>query len=108
MERDGWFDRKGLDLYRTEFLASHPAWRKAAEDGRISPEELMAQHEKIIVKLRKLEPLLGRRAHEELTEILLEYEVMVNMALACQEAEIPGFLTLTGSQPPSSSSTVTR
>ena len=67
MARDGWFDGKGVDLLRDEFLVTHPGWKKYIADGEIDASEI--------------EPKLDDAQHEMLTKTLLEYEVLVNMAL---------------------------
>lgn len=81
MSRDGWFDGKGLDLHRDEFLDDHPGWQKYIADGQITAGEILEQEAKIISMLKKLEPRLSDGVHEELTKVLLEYEVLINMAL---------------------------
>ena len=80
-ERDGWFDGRGLDLLREQFLDGHDAWKKYIEDGQITAEEILEQENRIIHMLRILEPTIEDKLHKELTAVLLEYEVLVNMAL---------------------------
>ncbi len=79
--RDGWFDGEGLDLLREQFLDHHEGWKKYIEDGQITAEEILEQENKIIGMLTELEPMLSDEVHEKLTKALLEYEVLVNMAL---------------------------
>jgi hypothetical protein len=81
MARDGWFDGKGLDLYREEFLENHAGWQRYIADGQITASEILEQEAKITSMLKTLEPRLSDELHEELTRILLEYEVLVNMCL---------------------------
>jgi hypothetical protein len=81
MARDGWFDGKGVDLLRDEFLVTHPGWQKYIADGEIDAAEILEQENRIIGMLRELEPKLSDAQHEMLTKTLLEYEVLVNMAL---------------------------
>ena len=81
MARDGWFDGKGVDLLRDEFLVTHPGWKKYIADGEIDASEILEQENRIIGMLRELEPKLDDAQHEMLTKTLLEYEVLVNMAL---------------------------
>lgn len=80
-DKDGWFDGKGLDLLREDFLDHHEAWKKYIEDGQITAEEILDQENRIVSMLRAIEPELDQATHKKLTDILLEYEVLVNMAL---------------------------
>ena len=80
-EKDGWFDGQGLDLLREEFLDHHDGWKKYIEDGQITAEEILEQENRIVTMLRGIEPDLDAATHKTLTAILLEYEVLVNMAL---------------------------
>lgn len=81
MARDGWFDGEGLDLLRDEFLDTHAGWQKYIADGQITAGEILEQEAKIISMLKKLEPKLSDEQHAELTAVLLEYEVLINMSL---------------------------
>lgn len=97
MERDGWFDGKGLDLYREDFLDTHEGWKKYIADGKITASEILEQELKIAKMLRKLEPKLSDELHAEVTKVLLEYEVLVNMSLIHYPSmmeEKPDFWTL--------------
>lgn len=81
MSRDGWFDGKGIDLLRDDFLEEHPRWKRYIADGQITAAEILEQENCIIQMLQKLEPSLNDQQHAELTKVLLEYEVLINMAL---------------------------
>jgi hypothetical protein len=81
MARDGWFDGQGVDLLRDEFLEDHAAWRRYIADGQITASEILEQESRIIDMLKQIEPTLDDKQHENLTKVLLEYEVLVNMAL---------------------------
>lgn len=81
MERDGWFDGKGIDLLRDDFLEDHPRWQRYIADGQITASEILEQESNIMAMLTQLEPKLSDAQHAELTKVLLEYEVLVNMAL---------------------------
>ena len=81
MARDGWFDGKGVDLLRDEFLEEHASWRRYIADGQITAAEILEQETRIVEMLTKIEPTLSDEQHESLTKVLLEYEVLVNMAL---------------------------
>lgn len=80
-DRDGWFDGRGLDLLREQFLDEHEGWKKYIEDSQITAEEILEQENRIISMLRDLEPDVDESIHKRLTAVLLEYEVLVNMAL---------------------------
>ena len=80
-DKDGWFDGQGLDLLREDFLDHHEGWKKYIEDGQITAEEILEQENRIVSMLRVIEPELDPAIHKKLTDILLEYEVLVNMAL---------------------------
>lgn len=79
--RDGWFDGKGIDLLRDDFLEDHAGWQRYIADGQITAAEILEQEARITQMLRDLEPTLSDDQHEQLTKVLLEYEVLVNMAL---------------------------
>ena len=40
-DRDGWFDGRGLDLLRENFLDDHEGWKKYIEDSQITAEEIL-------------------------------------------------------------------
>lgn len=81
MARDGWFDGLGVDLYRDDYLDHHPHWRKYLADGHVSASEVLEQESRVRSMLEELEPRLSDEVHEALTRVLLEYEVLVNLAL---------------------------
>lgn len=80
-DKDGWFDGQGLDLLREEFLDHHEGWKRYIADGQITAEEILEQENRIVSMLRLIEPQMAPSLHKQLTDILLEYEVLVNMAL---------------------------
>lgn len=81
MARDPWFDGQGIDLLRDDFIEEHPRWQRYIADGQISAAEILEQENCIISMLEKLEPTLNDSQHDALTKVLLEYEVLINMAL---------------------------
>lgn len=81
MAKDGWFDGKGIDLLRDDFLEDHPRWQRYIADGQITAAEILEQENCIIEMLEELEPTLSDEQHAALTKVLLEYEVLINMAL---------------------------
>jgi hypothetical protein len=46
-ERDGWFDGKGIDLHRDDFLDHHAGWKRYMEDGQITAGEILEQEARI-------------------------------------------------------------
>lgn len=84
MARDGWFDGKGIDLHRSSFLDKHSGWKRYIADGRISVSELLEQETRVLDLIAKLEPHIDDQQHQALSEIFLEYEVLVNMAIVHQ------------------------
>lgn len=81
MSRDGWFDGKGIDLLREDFLENHEGWQKYIEDGQITAGEILEQETRIAQMLHELEDRVDDETHALLTKTFLEYEVLVNMAL---------------------------
>ena len=61
-DRDGWFDGRGLDLLRENFLDDHEGWKKYIEDSQITAEEILEQENRIISMLRDLEPTIDDMA----------------------------------------------
>jgi hypothetical protein len=95
MPREDWFDGQTLALHRDDFLDENPDWQQYLADGVVLAHEILEQEAKITRMLRELEPKLSDGLHEEITRILLEYEVLVNMALLhvpslAQGQEAPG------------------
>ncbi|MGI5843190.1 MAG: hypothetical protein ACOX9B_03280 [Candidatus Xenobium sp.] len=95
MPREDWFDGQTLALHRDDFLDENPDWQQYLADGVVLAHEILEQEAKITGMLRELEPKLSDGLHEEITRILLEYEVLVNMALLhvpslAQGQEAPG------------------
>jgi len=62
-------------------LDHHEGWKKYIEDSQITAEEILEQENRINNMLRELEPIIEDGLHKKLTAVLLEYEVLVNMAL---------------------------
>ncbi len=81
MPREGWFEGQVLALHRDELLDENPGWQKYLADGMVQAHEILEQEARITGMLRTLEPKLSDALHEEITRILMEYEVLVNMAL---------------------------
>jgi hypothetical protein len=76
---DGWFDGRGIELLKQRVVEKLPRWNKYVEDGVISPGEKRKQYQIVHKKLKKLEPKVPASIYEDLTDVLLEYEVLLNM-----------------------------
>jgi hypothetical protein len=79
MSRDGWFDGKGLELNNSTVRARREEWERMLKDGQITPDERMRLRQAIYRKLQALEPRLADPDHAELTEILVGYEMLIEM-----------------------------
>lgn len=79
MARDGWFDGKGLELNNSTVRARREEWEKLLADGQISSDERMRLRQEIYRRLQALEPQLADAEHSELTEILVGYEMLIEM-----------------------------
>ena len=101
MTRDGWFDGQGVDLLRDEFLEDHAGWRRYIADGQITASEILEQESRIIEMLTAVEPKLDDEQHAALTKVLLEYEVLVNMALVHYPSvmDLERYWSLNGGKP---------
>lgn len=81
MARDGWFDGKGLDLVNSTREALRERWETFLEDGEISADERVRLRQEIYRDLHALEPRLDDALHEELTRILVKYEMLIELHL---------------------------
>ncbi len=79
MKRDGWFDGKGIDLFKNALDKRKKEWAEIMEDGVVSEKEIKKQKAIIINKLKRLEPELGNTIHRRLTDILIDYELFIRM-----------------------------
>lgn len=79
MARDGWFDGKGLELNNSTVRARREDWARILADGKISSDERMRLRQEIYRRLQSLEPRLADPEHAELTEILVGYEMLIEM-----------------------------
>ena len=79
MSRDGWFDGRGLELNNSTVRARREEWERLLKDGQVSPDERMRLRQAIYRKLQTLEPRLADPEHAELTEILVGYEMLIEM-----------------------------
>jgi len=86
MTRDGWFDGKGLDLVNSTREALRDRWEHLLDDGSISADEKVNLRQEIYRDLGKIEPKLDQALHEELTRILVKYEMLIELHLPREES----------------------
>ena len=79
MARTSWFDSKSNAPQFDHYMAQMESWREAMADGKIEPDELQRQAQRVEELLRALEPTLDDAQHEELTRIFLELTVFYGM-----------------------------
>ena len=76
---DSWFDGQGIELAEAAIVERGKNWKKYVEDGRVSEDEIREQKAHIDDLLRALEPKLNPEIHRELTSILIEFLVLIEM-----------------------------
>jgi transcriptional regulator CtsR len=76
MGRISWFSEEGDDLFFQRYIDRMESWQQAIADGRIDPEEVRAQAERVAALLREIEPQLSDALHEQVTQLLLELAVL--------------------------------
>jgi hypothetical protein len=81
MPIDGWFDGKGIDLFKNALDKRKKEWDEIMADGVVSDKEIKKQKAIIINKLKRLEPELGESQHRMLTDVLIDYELLIRMLL---------------------------
>ena len=79
MTRDGWFDGRGLELNNSTLRARRAEWERILADGEVTADERMKLRQELYRRLQKLEEHLADDVHAELTEILVGYEMLVEM-----------------------------
>ena len=85
MARDGWFDGQGVDLFKNALDKRKKEWEKFIADGKIDDKEIKMQKAIIIGKLKRFEDELGESQHRKLTDILIDYELLVRMLMYPKE-----------------------
>ena len=81
--RDPWFDGKGLDFEEDFARVRHE--RVAEVLGKVTPEQWKAQRRRVLERLKGLEGYLDDPMHARLTEVFLEYDVLVVMTQSVDE-----------------------
>lgn len=70
------FDEKTGMLLLDEYICEMPSFRKIMEDSVITEDEVMAQTEKVVELLKRLERVLQPEERELLIETLCEIAVL--------------------------------
>lgn len=81
MERP-WFDAKTGVLCLDEYVAEMPSFKMIMADGRVTPEEMADQGQRVSDLLKKLEPLLATEAKNMVTDVLCELAVLSALRVA--------------------------
>lgn len=76
MGRISWFSEEGDALFFQQYVDRMASWQQAIADGRIDPEEVRAQAERVAAMLREIEPQLSDELHARITQLLLELAVL--------------------------------
>ncbi|MDI7276808.1 MAG: hypothetical protein QME94_12590 [Anaerolineae bacterium] len=79
MAREGWFDAQSNEIGFARYAEQMESWQQALADGRVEPEEVRRQAERVAGLLRALEPKLSDALHAELTTIFRELAVLYGM-----------------------------
>ncbi|MCP4809349.1 MAG: hypothetical protein GY913_11775 [Proteobacteria bacterium] len=81
--RDPWFDKKGLDFEEDFARVRHE--RVSEVLGKVTPEHWREQRRRVLARLAALEGHLDDVMHARLTEVFLEYDVLVVMTQSVDE-----------------------
>lgn len=79
MARDGWFDGRGLELNNSTLRARRSDWERLLSDGPVTRDDRMRLRQEIYRRLQGIEARLGDQEHAEFTEILVGYEMLIEM-----------------------------
>ncbi len=81
MDRDGWFDGQGIDLFKNALDKRKKEWDEIMADGVVSEKEIKMQKAVIIKKLKRIESELGDSQHRLVTDVLIDYELLIRMLM---------------------------
>lgn len=79
MSRDGWFDGEGFDFRKGVVSDPNGILAHYGEDHVYSQAEWREQRERLFRQMKEMEPKLSDYAHEEVTRLLQEFEVLLFM-----------------------------
>ena len=81
-----WFNEETSEVYSAQFFQRMESWQRAIADGRIDPEEIQAQGERVTDLMKRIEASVSDEAHAKLTEAFSELSVLQGMqAYAIQQ-----------------------
>jgi hypothetical protein len=81
-----WFNDETSELYSAQFFQRMESWQRAIADGRIDPEEIQAQGERVTDLMKRIEASVSDEAHAKLTQAFSELAVLQGMqAYAIQQ-----------------------
>jgi hypothetical protein len=81
-----WFNEETSEVYSAQFFQRMESWQRAIADGRIDPQEIQAQGERVTDLLKRIESSVSDEAHAKLTETFSELSVLQGMqAYAIQQ-----------------------
>ena len=89
MPKSSWFD-KSNEMQFGEYMTQMESWREAMADGKIDPDEVLRQEQRVEDLLRAFEPKLSDTQHEELTKIFYELAVFYGMQRIADLAALGG------------------
>jgi len=87
MERDGWFDEKGRELFRDALVDKGEEIKAYLEDGKIDDDEINKQFRIIVDKLKAVEPKLSDDIHKEFWDILQDIYIYSEMCFCYNNPE---------------------
>lgn len=76
MAKSSWFSDEGDDLLFTTYVDRMDSWKGAIADGRVTPEEVRGQAERVADLMRDLEGRLDDELHAFLTNVFIEWAVL--------------------------------
>jgi hypothetical protein len=77
--RISWFDQEKGGLHLADYFQRMASWQQAMEDGKITPEEIRDQSNRVIALLKEAEPLVNETERQLVTETLYEMAVLQAM-----------------------------
>ncbi len=81
-----WFNEETNEIYSAQFFQRMESWQRAVADGRIDPEEIQAQGERVSGLLKHIDSSVSDEVHAKLSETFSEFAVLQGMqAYAIQQ-----------------------
>lgn len=79
MARQAWLDEKSQTTVIDDCAKDMETFVSAMADGRIDDRELQAQEKRLVDLMKKVEPSLDDRTHEQITQLLCEMSAFSTM-----------------------------